>query len=369
MLEKAEALFRKQHERGLFPGGQIVVRRTGEELLNLSLGIARGLRSDEGEPIPVNGDTPFQVMSTGKPLVAFAIAVLEDTGQVDVERCVSHYIPEFGRAGKADVTVLDVLTHRSGIIIPSLWQSPEVWPDWQRVQETIWSSPPRFRRGTRAYHVYEFGWILGEVVRRVTGEPVDQFLGGILPASLHSLRLRRDEDDATAVAHTYWLGAPRWTLGGVDLAPGFEERNNARTTITSLVPGGSLTADAASLTRLYEMLLAGGTTADGMRLIRAETLERYLTVNTAGYDRVLGTWLRVGRGFQLGALGMHPYGGWDSRSCVGHGGGLCTVVFGDRRTETAIAVVTNANRSYADILRRFVPLNTLIRKATATPDK
>lgn len=365
MLEKAETLFRRQFDRGLYPGGQLVVRRGGEELLSLSLGIARGVRKQEGEPVPVTDRTPFQVMSTSKPLVAFAIAVLEDRGLIDVDRPVAHYIPEFGREGKGEITVLDVLTHRSGVIIPHLWGAIDLWPDWAGVQEAIWNARPRYRRGRIAYHPYEYGWILGEVVRRVSGQPLDEFLRGVLPESLHALCLRRDAGDPTVIAHTYWFGPRRWTIGGEEMAAGFEERNNARQTLTSLVPGASMTTDASTLARFYEMLLAGGTTMDGVRLVRSETLERYLTVNATGWDRMLRSFLVLGRGFLLGWLGPHPYGWWDSRSCVGHGGGLCAVVFGDRSTGTAIAMLTNANRTMGDVLRRFAPLSTAIRRGVA----
>jgi hypothetical protein len=81
---------------------------------------------------------------------------------------------------------------------------------------------------------------------------------------------------------------------------------------------------------------------------------------------MLHSYLVLGRGFLLGSLGPHPYGGWDSRSCVGHGGGFCAVVFGDRRIDAAIAIVTNGNRGLWDVLRRFSPLSTAIRRAVAT---
>ena len=365
MLSKAEALFRRQVDRGSFPGGQLVVRARGEELLNISVGIASGWRDDEGEQIPVTDMTPFQVMSASKPLVAFSIAVLEDRGLVDVERPVSHYVPEFGRGGKGEITLLDVLTHRSGVILPHLWSSHTMWPDWDRVQRAIWNAQPRYRRGTLAYHPYEFGWILAEVVRRVAEQPIDRFLNDVLPEPLRLLRLRRVHDDATTVARTYWLGPKRLRLGGHDVAGGFEERNNAPLTITSLVPGASMTTNASTLAQFYEMLLAGGTTADGARLIRSDTLERYLSVNVTGYDRVLRSYLVLGRGFLLGWRGPHPYGLWDSRTCFGHGGGFCAVVFGDRRIGAAVSILTNGNRGLWDVFRRFAPLSGAIRRAVS----
>ena len=363
MLRKAEALFRRQQERGVFPGGQLVVRARGEELLNVSVGIARGLRPGEGQRVPVTDTTPFQVMSASKPIVAFSIAVLEDRALLDVERPVSHYVPQFGREGKGDITVLDVLTHRSGVLVPRLWHSPETWPDWDRVQEEIWNAPPRYRRGTLAYHPWEFGWVLVEVVRRVAGEPLPEFLEEVLPEQLRSLRLRIDHDATKLVARSYWLGPKRYRIAGEDGAAGCEENYYAPSTLTSLIPGASMTTTASTLARFYEMILAGGTTADGARLISSETLERYLTRNVAGFDRVLRSYLVLGRGFLLGWLWPHPYGWWNTRQSVGHGGGFCVVAFGDRRTGAAIAIVTNGNRGMGDVLRTFAPLSSSIRKS------
>lgn len=363
LFQWAEALFRRQHERGRFPGGQMVVRADGKELLNVSLGVARGYRPDEGEPVPVTPVTNFQVMSASKAVVAFAVAVLEDRGVVDVERPVANYIPEFGHLGKKDITVLDVLTHQSGVFVPSLYHTPEAWSDWQMVQQTIWNSRPRYSRGTLAYHPWEFGWILGELVDRVTGKRLPDFLQEILPGHLHGLRLVLDPDTAARVARTYWLGGTRYRVAGEDVAEGFEERNSGVATLTALVPGASMITTAGTLASFYEMIAAGGALADGTRLLRSATLDRYLTVNVRGYDRSLRTFQVIGRGFLIGWLGPHPYGWWSSGSCVGHGGGFCVVAFCDRTTGAAIAMVTNGNRNLTDVMARFAPLSSAVRKA------
>lgn len=319
MLGKVERLFRRQQERGKFPGGQLVVRARGEEKLSVSVGIASGLRPEEGEPVPVTNATPFQVMSASKPVIALAVAILEDRGLLNVERTVSHYIPEFASHGKNEITVLEVLTHRSGVLVPKLWDSPEVWPDWDRVQEEIQDARPLFRRGTLAYHPWEFGWILGELVHRVAGKHLPEFLDEVLPGSLKALRLQTDPGNVPLVARTYWQGPKRLRLGGHDVAGGFEERMNAPSTLASLVPGASMTTTASTLALFHEMILHG--------------------------------W-----------LGPHPYGWWNTRECVGHGGGFCVVAYSDRRTGAAVAIVTNANKGFGDVVWRFAPLGSAIRR-------
>jgi CubicO group peptidase (beta-lactamase class C family) len=282
---------------------------------------------------------------------------------VDVQRRVSHYIPGFGREGKEEVTVLDVLTHRSGVLVPKLWHSPELWPDWDRVLEEIAGARPLYPRGTAAYHPWEFGWILGEVVRRVAGMPLPEFLEEIFPEPLRALRLQVDEESAQRVARSYWLGPKHYRIAGQDVAYEFEEKNSGVRTLTSLAPGASMIATASALARFYEMILAGGTTQDGTRLIRSETLDRYTRVNVTGFDRALRYYLILGRGFIHGWRGPHPYGWWNTRQCVGHGGGFCVIAYADGRTGAAVAMVTNGNKGTWDVVRRFAPLSSAIRRS------
>jgi CubicO group peptidase (beta-lactamase class C family) len=85
-LAKVVKHFQRQQTSGAFPGGQLVLRRHGKLVLNEALGIARGFRSNEAQPpMAVQPQTPFAVLSVGKPLAAIAIALLEDRGMLDIE--------------------------------------------------------------------------------------------------------------------------------------------------------------------------------------------------------------------------------------------------------------------------------------------
>jgi CubicO group peptidase (beta-lactamase class C family) len=359
-LSTVEALFRRQLERGAFPGGQLVVRARGTELLNLAIGVAR----TDGA-IPVTPATPFQVMSASKPVIALAVAVLEDRGLLDVSRPVAHYVPEFGQADKSEITVLDVLTHRAGVLVSTLWDASDLWPDWQRVQEEIWRTVPRYPRGTLAYHPREFGWILAEVVRRISGQSLPEFVAEVIPDVGLTLRFQVDPDEVRQVAHSYWQGRAGYRLGGEDLATRFEEVNNGPQTLTSLVPGASMLTTASALAQFYEMIVRGGVASSGERLIRAETLDAYLRRAVAGRDRTSGNFVVLGRGFMRGWRGPHVYGWWGTQDCVGHAGGFSTVAYSDLHTRLAVAIVTNGNRGFGDLLRRFAPLGSAIRREFA----
>ena len=99
-LENVIDLFKKQQSSGAFPGGQMVVRRFGEVVVNESIGIARPALSTNSIPYSVKHHTPFPVYSTGKPIAAIVIAILEDRGLIDVTAPISDLLSEFAAHGK-----------------------------------------------------------------------------------------------------------------------------------------------------------------------------------------------------------------------------------------------------------------------------
>jgi CubicO group peptidase (beta-lactamase class C family) len=128
-------------------------------------------------------------------------------------------------------------------------------------------------------------------------------------------------------------------------------------------PAVSLITDAASLAAFYEAILAGGVTRTGKRLISEENLRQYTTRNFVGWERNSKAFSAMGRGFMTGALFPTVYGWWNTAGCFGHAGGLCSLGFGDYDTGLAAAIVTNGNRSFGDLARRFIPLAHGLRAA------
>jgi CubicO group peptidase (beta-lactamase class C family) len=365
-LEKVVALFRKQQSQGAFPGGQFVARRKGKLLLNEVCGIARGLRPEEGiEPVEVRPETPFPTLSAGKPIAGVAIAMLEDGGLLDVNARVAETIPGFEAHDKGEITILDVLTHRSGILMPDLFARLELWEDREAVLQAMIETEPTYNRGTVAYAPYEFGWILSEVVWRITGRSLADFVYEelSLPLGLPALRYGLGERKAESLAFSYWLGAEKMMVTGIDVAPEFEERNNSTQQFNSENPAVSLVSDGASLAGFYEFLVNKGVTRSGEQLISDTTLEKYTSRNVMGLDRSSKIVGSLGRGFMLGTLYPSIYGWWNARSCFGHAGGFSSLAFGDYDTGIAAGIVTNGNRSFIDLGRRFLPLADGLRKA------
>lgn len=168
---------------------------------------------------------------------------------------------------------------------------------------------PEFSRGTLAYESYAFGWILGEVIRRACGRPIDQFVSEALSPEIPGLRFRAAPDGVTLVARNCWLGSAGFRLGGVRLADSFEAVNNGYACFEALVPGAGMVTNAASLTAFYEMLLRGGVLASGRRLVPADVIRPYFSENVAGRDRMTGAWVVLGRGSPLGGRCFTPTGG------------------------------------------------------------
>ena len=366
-VERAVSLFRRQQARGRFPGGQLVVRRRGVLVIDEAVGVARGYRPEEGEePVPYTAKTRGGVFSAGKPLVGIAVAILESRRAVDVTAPVAAYWPEFGRRGKDAVTVLDVLTHRSGLYLREIegdWQS---YGDWAGIISRIEETEPKHPRGTLAYQPMGFGWILGELVRRISGKPIERFLQEDLlgPANIQDLRLGVPVEELPELARSYWVDERPPELGGEGLT-GFEELQNSAEYMTSVLPGAGTVGTARGLAQFYDWLLRGTPGPGGDPLVAPEILVRYVTPQVRGRDRTVGIPIVLGRGFSMGWFWPGPYGWWRTGGCYGHPGNFATLAWADPGTGCAIAMVTNGNRRPMSLLTRGAPIGSAVRAACA----
>jgi CubicO group peptidase (beta-lactamase class C family) len=364
-VSKVVEKFREQQAAGVFPGGQLVVRRHGTLVIDEAVGIARGFRADEGEPQKeFTRDLRSCVFSAGKPLVGVAMALLEGGGAVDVQRPVAFYWPEFARARKSDITILDVLLHRSGLYLRDIERDFRNFGRWDFIMSKIVDSEPLFPRGTLAYQPMGFGWILGEVIRRVTNKPIDVFVQDELlaKADLDDLRLGVPASEVPSLARSYWVDNKPPMLGG-EVMIGLEEAQNSTEQLTAVLPGAGTVGTARALARFYAWLLEGAPTKNGARLVGESVLAKYITPQIRGTDRTVRLPMVLGRGFSLGWFWPHPYGWWRTSACYGHAGNFGTLAWADPTTGCAIAVVTNGNRAPKKLLTRFASIGSHLRAA------
>lgn len=364
-LEKVAKRFFTLQQQGTFPGGQLVVRRNGKRVMNLACGEARGWQGRGGEAKSVIESTPFAVYSCGKPMAAIVIAMLESQIGLDVEAPVASIIPEFAGMGRDDITLLDVLTHRGGIILKDLINNHTVWSDPEAVWQHLLKTPPCYPRGTFAYMPGEYGIILDRIVQEMTGTTIAQQFQQRIASELglHHLHYGLGEKALDELAWAYWLGKESYQVAGMDVAKNFETINNDSAVFSACNPAFSMVADASSLAAFYEFLVNDGASSSGKQLLSSQLLNDYLHKQVSGWNRSVKTYLSMGRGFMLGTITPSFYDYWNSGSCFGHGGMFSSLAWGDHKTGLSVAIITNGNRSIGDFFKVMVSLNHGIRSA------
>lgn len=135
-----------------------------------------GTRDRSGQLPWVEG-TRCVVFSVTKGITALAVHMLIARGKLELDAPVSHYWPAFGNAGKSDITIRQALTHTSGLPAFKREVMPGDFYDWERMMRHIEDAAPFFRPGTtQAYQMFTFGWILGELVQRVSGMSLSDYV-------------------------------------------------------------------------------------------------------------------------------------------------------------------------------------------------
>ncbi len=153
-------------------GAAFYVLLNGEPVVDLWGGAA-----DAAGTRPWQSDTLVNVWSTTKGWLALAMHLLADRGQLDFEQPVAHYWPEFAAQGKERVLIKQLLTHTSGLPAPSIKVPDDALYDWAAMVHALENSTLFWEPGTACgYHAATFGWLNGEVLRRVSGMGVGDFL-------------------------------------------------------------------------------------------------------------------------------------------------------------------------------------------------
>jgi len=283
----------------------------------------------------------FFLFSAGKPLVALGVHLLAQRGALALDDPVAVHWPEFGRRGKEAVTIRHVLQHRGGLpVARGMPLDALVMTDWAASVRAIEQAAPGYPPGeVPAYHILTFGFILGEVVQRVTGRPVRDFL--------------RDELLTPLGVQDVHLGLPpeQWDRhvpvdghGPAELIT--QLVINRRATRQAVIPAASVSATAAGLAGLYQALLDGG-----RGVLRRATIAAATRPSSDGeVDRYLKLPIRWSQGFQLGGArpggarrggGWAPMGSLASRQAFGHNGSYVCLGWADPERRIAMAYLTS----------------------------
>ena len=168
------------YKTGASPAITLCVRRKGHIILNRAIGHARGNGPNDSADtakVLASPDTRVCLFSASKVVTAMLVHLLDEMGEIDLLDPISHYIPEYGVNGKKDATIYHLLAHRGGV--PSLPKGtdPQLLFNPDAALGLLYQAKPIAPSGHRAaYHALTAGYILGEIIRRVTGQDSRQFL-------------------------------------------------------------------------------------------------------------------------------------------------------------------------------------------------
>jgi len=247
--------------------------------------------------------------SVGKGLVATCAARLAGQRRLDLDTTVAAYWPEFAAAGKDQITLRQLLSHQAGLPAISRPLPPGAMLDWTAMTDALAAQEPWWAPGRgHGYHVNTFGFLAGEVIRRVTGATVGEYLrtevAGPLGADVH---IGLPAAEHARVATFVWPDLPPGLGAGppmqhnayfnpVDLS-GHGIVNSPRWR-SAEIPSANLHATARGVARVYAALAAGGR-LDGTEIVDRAALAEAATEHAYGQDLVLDRPSRFGLGFQL----------------------------------------------------------------------
>jgi CubicO group peptidase (beta-lactamase class C family) len=315
--------FARNFEDGLEIGASFAATVDGELVVDLWAGHA-----DQACRRPWERDTIVNVYSTTKAMTALCALMLVDRGELDLDAPVARYWPEFAQAGKDGIPVRYLLSHTSGLAGFAEPIPVEALYDWDRIAHLLASQQPMWEPGAQSgYHALTFGYLLGEVVRRVTGRTLGTFFREEVAEPLGA-----DFHIGLAEEHEPRVGEiipPQTADLGAEIEPGplaaKVEGNpliagsiaNERAWRAAEIPAANGQGNARSVARVSAAMACGGE-LDRVQLLSPATLEKTIEEQCYGSDLVLGLPIRWGLGFGLTSkeipLGPNPraffWGGW-----------------------------------------------------------
>jgi CubicO group peptidase (beta-lactamase class C family) len=346
------AAFEANFENGGDAGASYCVTHNGETVVDLWGGSA-----DEAGERPWQMDTIVNVYSTTKTMTALTALLLADRGELDFDAPVKRYWPQFAANGKGDVKVSHLMSHSAGL---SGWKekiTKNDLYDWEKVTSLLAAQAPFWTPGTApGYHALTQGYLVGEVVRRITGKT----LGTVFR-----------EEIAEPLDADFWIGLPASEDGRVaDLIPPPPGTAIADTAQTELarnmannpgvdvsetrkrawrdaeIPAAGGTGNARSVAEIH-VLLANGGTAKGKQLLSEAGCRKALEPQIEGTDLIMGTQVRYGMGFGL-PCPMIPLPNPNTLFWGGYGGSLVIIDL-DARATLAYAMNRMARTTTGDM--------------------
>ena len=344
-FKSVKEAFQRNFEKDLEVGASFAVTIEGKHVIDLWGGHADAEKTRSWER-----DTIVNVYSTTKVMASICIHILVDRGLLDLEAPVAKYWPEFAQAGKEKLPVKFLLSHTSGLAgWDKKFRTKKLY-NWDLMVELLAAQKPWWEPGTKSgYHTVTFGYLLGELVRRITKKTVGTFF---------------QEEVAKPLKADFYIGVPEEQFGRIaDLIPpppidlsSFGEIDPKSVAMRSLtnpmidvletrtkewriaeIPAANGHGNARSVSRITAALACGGQ-LDGIRLLSEMEIRKSIEEQSYGPDLVLNTPIRFGLGWGLQSKEL-PLGPNENLFYWGGYGGSVVVV--DLDEKMSIAYVMN----------------------------
>lgn len=294
--------FAENFQASLEVGASFAVTLHGEYVVDIWGGY-----SDVAETIPWGRDTITNVYSTVKVMTALCALILIDREQLDPDSPVADYWPEFAQAGKDKIIVRWLLSHSAGLSGFNEPLSLDIMYDWGRIIRLLERQEPWWEPGTRSgYHMVTFGYLVGELVRRISGKSIGTFFRDEVASPLYAdfhIGLAQEHDARVAeLIPPSSMELPPIdpnsitgrTLFNSPIIPAYSDRAWR----ASEIPSSNGHGNARSAARVGSILACGGE-LDGLRLLSQATIDQAIEEQSNGIDLVLGVPVRWGLGFGL----------------------------------------------------------------------
>jgi CubicO group peptidase (beta-lactamase class C family) len=366
-FKPVEEAFQKNFDAGKEVGASLVVIHEGRTALDLWGGYANPARTRSWSQ-----ETIVNVFSTTKMITALCILLLADRGDIDLDAPICQYWPGYTSHGKDRIRIRHVLSHTAGVPAFSPRVAFEDLYDWGKIIHILENEKPWWKPGTRlGYHTLTYGFLLGEVVRRVTGKTLGHFLRDEITGPLgidFFIGLPEEEENRVAevvpaqqkfmpfqVALVKLLFPTAMKIAANPPLRG-EDFNSPRCHAAE-IPAGNGIGNARSVAQLGSILASGGS-YNGRQIIARSMVERAITEQIRGKDAIA---FRRPSAWGLGVLLLNKDLLLGPRSfyATGLGGSICVM---DLERNVTLAYVMNRMAELSEGDSRSIPLVQKLRE-------
>ncbi|TNC82640.1 MAG: serine hydrolase [Oleiphilus sp.] len=364
-VEGVEAIWQSVEDlyrTGAHPGISLCMRRRGKIVMNRAIGHASGNAphaSPEENKVLMRPDTPVCYFSASKAVTALLMHMLREDKLINLHDPISFYAPEFGQRGKKNITIHQVLSHRSGVPglppgtpIETLWDNDKIW-------KLLCAAESASVKGDKLhYHALTGGYILERVVQTVTGGSIQDLLDARIrkPMKMKYFRYGIEDRYAANVADNHPTGMrpffPVSYLIKRALGGSLDELEGVTNSVKfkrAVIPAGNIMGTAEEMSRFYQMMLNGGEW-DGVQVCDPMTIRR-LTQEYASiqFDRTLMLPMRYSAGLMLGG---NPVGIWGkhSHASYGHIGLINKLCWADPSREVSVSLLNTGVPIIANVI-------------------